>query len=85
MSNEDDELVWPETTRQLASLYQINGALEHFHEHEFECAITLASAAEGVLPDAEDGFRLGCKIDDSQKSSRESNRPPRKEKELSDG
>ena len=54
--SDEDEFVWPETTRQLAALYQITAAIEHFHKHEWECAITLAGAAEGVLPDAQDGF-----------------------------
>jgi hypothetical protein len=43
-----------ETTRQLAALYQITAAIEHFHKHDWECAITLAGAAEGILPDAEE-------------------------------
>ena len=51
----EHEDVWPETTRQLAALYQITAAIEHFDKGDLECAITLASAAEGVLPDANDG------------------------------
>jgi hypothetical protein len=55
--SEDEELeqALPKTTRQLASLYQITGALEHFHKLELECCITLASAAEGIMPDAKNG------------------------------
>src|SRR6266404_5200340 len=39
-----------ETTKQLAALRQIGAALEHLSKREFECAITLAAAAEGLLP-----------------------------------
>jgi hypothetical protein len=53
--SENEEII-PETTRQLAALYQITAAIEHFHKHELECSITLAAAAEGILPDAEGGF-----------------------------
>jgi hypothetical protein len=35
---------------QLASMRQINAAIEHLHEWDYECAITLAGAAEGMLP-----------------------------------
>jgi hypothetical protein len=38
------------TNRQRAAYRQIAGAIEHFHRQEIECAITLASAAEGILP-----------------------------------
>jgi hypothetical protein len=54
----DDEVAWPETTRQLAALYQITAAIKHFYDGHLECAITLASAAEGVLPDAPEGESL---------------------------
>jgi hypothetical protein len=39
-----------ESTVRLASLRQIHAAIDHLHKSEFESAITLASAAEGVLP-----------------------------------
>jgi hypothetical protein len=39
-----------ETTKQLAALRQITAAIEHLRKREFECAITLAAAAEGLLP-----------------------------------
>ena len=39
-----------ETTKQLAALRQITAAIEHLHKREYECAITLAAAAEGLLP-----------------------------------
>jgi hypothetical protein len=39
-----------ETTVRLASLRQIHAAIDHLHKSEFESAITLASAAEGILP-----------------------------------
>lgn len=43
-----------ETTKQLASLRQIVGAIEHFYKQEFECVITLAAAAECLLPPTND-------------------------------
>lgn len=39
-----------ETTRQLSALRQIHSAIEHLHNNQWECAITLALAAEGQLP-----------------------------------
>jgi hypothetical protein len=42
-----------ETTKQLAARRQIDAAIEHLHKSEFECAITLAAAAEGLLPDTD--------------------------------
>jgi hypothetical protein len=44
-----------DTHMQLASMRQIHGAIEHVYRGEYECAITLASAAENMLiePDAE--------------------------------
>jgi hypothetical protein len=47
----EDEIEWPETTRQLAALYQIHGAIKLFHSNDLECSITLAGAAEGILPE----------------------------------
>ncbi|MGD0317030.1 MAG: hypothetical protein ABSB37_14000 [Xanthobacteraceae bacterium] len=41
------------TSKKLSALRQINAAIEHFHNGEFECAITLAAAAEGLLPDGQ--------------------------------
>ncbi|MDP3750082.1 MAG: hypothetical protein Q8Q88_23910 [Phenylobacterium sp.] len=38
------------TSKQLAALRQINAAIQHFQDGEFECAITLAAAAEGIIP-----------------------------------
>ena len=38
-----------ETTKQLAALRQITAAIQHLSKHEYECAITLAAAAEGLL------------------------------------
>jgi hypothetical protein len=43
-----------QTTKQLASLRQIRAAIEHFHKQEFERVITLAAAAEGLLPPTND-------------------------------
>lgn len=42
-----------ETSKRLAAQRQIHGAIEHFEDSEFECAITLAAAGEGVLPATE--------------------------------
>jgi hypothetical protein len=42
-----------ETNKKLASLRQIHAAIDHLHKGEYESAITLASAAEGVLPDTD--------------------------------
>jgi hypothetical protein len=39
-----------ETTKKLAATKQIHGAVSHFWNDEYECAITLAAAAEGLLP-----------------------------------
>jgi hypothetical protein len=40
------------TTKQLAATRQIQAAIAHFWKDEYECAITLAAAAEGLLPPA---------------------------------
>jgi hypothetical protein len=42
-----------ETNRRLASMRQIHAAIDHLYKSEFESAITLASAAEGILPKTE--------------------------------
>jgi hypothetical protein len=42
-----------ETTKRLAAHRQIDAALGHLHKSELEAAIALATAAEGLLPDAE--------------------------------
>lgn len=43
-----------DTHIRLASMRQIHGAIEHVYRGDYECAITLASAAENMLlePDA---------------------------------
>lgn len=38
------------TSKQEAALKQIRAAISHFRSEEFECAMTLAAAAEGLLP-----------------------------------
>ena len=40
-----------ETTARWASMRQIHCAIEHLHRGDFECAITLAGAGEGMLPE----------------------------------
>jgi hypothetical protein len=42
-----------ETNKQKASMRQIHAAIDHRHKAEFESAITLAGAAEGVLPETD--------------------------------
>ncbi|MCC8948205.1 hypothetical protein H8A97_24620 [Bradyrhizobium sp. Arg62] len=39
-----------ETTTKLASMRQLHAAIEHHGKQNWECAITLAAAAEGMLP-----------------------------------
>jgi len=39
-----------DTTERFASIRQIHGAIDHLHKGDFECAITLAAAGEGILP-----------------------------------
>jgi hypothetical protein len=39
-----------DTNVRFASMRQINAAIEHLHQGDWECAITLAAAAEGILP-----------------------------------
>ncbi len=38
------------TTKKLAATRQIQAAIVHFWKDDYECAITLAAAAEGLLP-----------------------------------
>ena len=42
-----------ETTKRLAAHRQIDAAVAHLYKSELECAITLAAAAEGLLPDTD--------------------------------
>ena len=39
-----------ETTIRVASMRQIHAAIDHLPRGDFECAITLAAAGEGMLP-----------------------------------
>ena len=41
------------TTKRLAAQRQIDAAVAHLHKSELESAITLAIAAEGLLPDTD--------------------------------
>jgi hypothetical protein len=41
------------TCKKAAALRQLDAAITHFHGGELECAITLAAAAEGILPRTE--------------------------------
>ena len=40
-----------QTSKRLAAERQIHAAIAHFHAGDFECAITLCSAAEGQMPE----------------------------------
>jgi hypothetical protein len=42
-----------ETSKKLSALRKIHAAIVHFHKGEFECAMTLAAAAEGQVPDSD--------------------------------
>src|SRR4029077_267601 len=41
------------TTKRLAAQRQIDAAVSHLHKSELECAIALATGAEGLLPETE--------------------------------
>jgi hypothetical protein len=41
------------TSKKASALRQLSAAIAHFHKDEFDCAITLAAAAEGILPPPE--------------------------------
>jgi hypothetical protein len=43
-----------DTSIRLAAMRQIHCAIEHMERGDYECAITLAGAAEGMLPSTED-------------------------------
>ena len=40
-----------QTSKRLAAERQIHSAIVHFHAGDFECAISLCSAAEGQMPE----------------------------------
>jgi hypothetical protein len=46
------------TTRKLSAQRQISAAIRHFVRGGLECAVTLAAAAEGQLPDTTDPYLL---------------------------
>jgi hypothetical protein len=43
-----------DTCSHYASMRQIHAAIDHWRHADFECAITLAGAAEGMLPDIDE-------------------------------
>ena len=43
-----------DTNIRYASMRQIHAAIEHINRGDFECAITLAGAAEGMLPNTDE-------------------------------
>jgi len=56
-----------DTHIRLASMRQINRAIDHCYNGEYECAITLAHAGEGMLPEPEKPY-LRHKIKKMSKS-----------------
>jgi hypothetical protein len=44
------------TSKKLASIRQIEAAIQHYNRGEFECAITLAHAGENILHKAGSGI-----------------------------
>ncbi len=46
------------TNKQLASMRQIHAAIDHLQKAEFESAITLASAAEGILSETDKPYLI---------------------------
>jgi hypothetical protein len=44
-----------DTTRKYAALRQIRGAITCLHDVDYECAVTLAHAAEGMIADEKQG------------------------------
>jgi hypothetical protein len=55
-----------DTYTKLASMRQIHGAIEHIYRGDYECAITLAYAAEGMLSEPVDPY-LRHKVKDFSK------------------
>ena len=48
-----------DVTRKVATQRQIDAAIAHIKKSELECAITLAAAAEGMLPDTTKDHAFG--------------------------
>jgi hypothetical protein len=48
-----------ETNLRVASMRQIHCAIEHVERGDYECAITLAAAAEGMLPEPQKPYFRG--------------------------
>jgi hypothetical protein len=47
-----------DTNERFASMRQIHAAIDHLHKGDFECAITLAAAGEGILPPTDRPYLL---------------------------
>lgn len=45
-----------QTSKKKSSAQQIQSAIAHFEAGKLDCAITLAAAAEGILPDSSDPY-----------------------------
>ena len=50
------EVVGRKVTKKEAALRQINASIKHLYNGEYECAATLAGAAEGMLPNTNSPF-----------------------------
>ena len=48
-----------ETNLRIASMRQMHCAIEHIERGDYECAITLAAAAENMLPEPEKPYFRG--------------------------
>jgi hypothetical protein len=59
-----------ETNKQQSSQRQIERAIEHFHRGDLDCAITLAAAGEGMLPQTEEPHIFKA-LQDQQKAKNE--------------
>ena len=49
-----------QTSKRLSAERQIHAAITHFHAGDFECAITLCSAAENQLPEPSEPAHRGA-------------------------
>jgi hypothetical protein len=54
MTSGHDEALWSaiKTNRQLSASRQIDAAIDHLNAGQFECAVTLALAAEDQIPES---------------------------------
>lgn len=57
------------TNRKLAAVRQIEAAIDHYRAGQFECAITLSAAAEGLLPETDNNHIFKLLKENSRKDS----------------